>query len=139
MPTLLEWLVQKYPNAKRQTLREVVSHGRVSINGRRAKNVKELVGEADRVAVGKKLERPRASIEPLKIIHEDEDVLVVNKPPGLLTSTTVRERRGPGAEILRNYLARPGPRAGAGGWARVGPGGSGDSGGFTQHATGPSG
>src|SRR2546423_8113139 len=114
MPTLLEWLVQKYPNAKRQTLREVVSHGRVSINGRRAKNVKELVGEADRVAVGKKLERLRASIEPLKIIHEDEDVLVVNKPPGLLTSTTVRERRATAIEVVRNYLADREPRARAG-------------------------
>jgi len=114
MPTLLEWLVQKYPNAKRQTLREMVSQGRVSINGKLARTVKEAVGEADRVAVGRKLERVRASIEPLKIVHEDEDVLVVTKPPGLLTSTTVRERRATAIEIVRNYLADHDPRARAG-------------------------
>jgi len=105
MPTLLEWLVQKFPTAKKQTLREMVGQGRVSINGRAAKNVKEAVGESDKVSVGKKPERARASIEPLKIIHEDKDVLVVNKPPGLLTSTTVRERRATAIELVRNYLA----------------------------------
>src|SRR5438046_2553509 len=114
MQTLLEWLIAKYPKAKRQTLREMVGQGRVSINGKQAKKVKEVVGESDRVAVGRKLERPRASIEPLKIIHEDEDVLVVNKPPGLLTSTTVRERRATAIEIVRNYLADREPRARAG-------------------------
>src|SRR3989440_7007355 len=114
MQTLLEWLIAKYPKAKRQTLREMVGRGRVSINGKAARSVKEVVGESDRVAVGKKPERARASIEPLKIIHEDEDVLVVNKPPGLLTSTTVRERRATAIEIVRNYLADREPRARAG-------------------------
>src|SRR6266550_3213656 len=114
MQTLLEWLIAKYPNAKRQTLREMVGQGRVSINGKAARSVKEVVDESDRVVVGKKPERARASIEPLKIIHEDEDVLVLVKPPGLLTSTTVRERRATAIEIVRNYLADREPRARAG-------------------------
>jgi 23S rRNA pseudouridine1911/1915/1917 synthase len=114
MPTLLEWLVGKYPNAKRQTLRGMVKDGRVTINGQRARSVKEVVGEADRVVVGKNVERARASIEPLKIIFEDEDVLVVNKPPGFLTSTTVRERRATAIALVRDYLADRQPRARAG-------------------------
>jgi len=114
MQTLFQWLVQKYPAAKRQTLRSMVQEGRVSINGRPAKTVKEAVGESDKVLVGKKPERERASIAPLRIVHEDEDVLVVNKPPGLLTSTTVRERRATAIEIVRNYLADRQPRARAG-------------------------
>src|SRR5436190_11315611 len=111
MPTLLEWLVQKYPTAKKQTLREMVAQGRVTINGKLARTVKEAVGESDRVAVGKKPQRELASIGPLQIIHEDEDVLVVNKPPGLLTSTNVRERRATAIEFVRNYLADREPRA----------------------------
>src|SRR5882672_10083194 len=111
MPTLLEWLVRKFPSAKKQTLRDMVGQGRVTINGRPAKTVKEAVGESDKVAVGKKPERIRASIEPLKIVHEDEGVLVVVKPPGLLTSTTVRERRATAIAIVRDYLADREPRA----------------------------
>ena len=114
MPTLLDWLVQKFPNAKKQTLRDMVGQGRVSINGKAAKSVKETVVESDKVSVGKKPERARASIEPLKIVHEDEDVLVVIKPPGLLTSTTVRERRATAIELVRNYLTDRDRRARAG-------------------------
>lgn len=111
MPTLLEWLVQKYPTAKKQTLREMVQQGRVSINGKLAKNVKEVVGEGNQVIVGKKPQRAKASIAPLTIVHEDEDVLVVIKPPGLLTSTNVRERRATAIEMVRNYLADREPKA----------------------------
>ncbi len=114
MQTLLEWLIAKYPNAKRQTLREMVGQRRVTINGELAKSLKEAVGESDKVSVGKKRERVRASIEPLKIVHEDQDVLVVIKPPGLLTSTTVRERRATAIGIVRDYLADREPRARAG-------------------------
>jgi 23S rRNA pseudouridine1911/1915/1917 synthase len=114
MPTLFEWLVQKYPTAKKQTLREMVKERRVTINGKPARSVKEAVGESDRVAVGRTVQRPRASIEPLRIVHEDEDVLVVNKPPGLLTSTTVRERRATAIALVRDYLADREPRARAG-------------------------
>ena len=114
MQTLLEWLVGKYPNAKKQTLREMVKEGRVTINGKRAKSVKEEVVEGDKVVVGKNVERARASIEPLRIIHEDEDVLVVVKPPGLLTSTVVRERQATAIGIVRDYLADREPRARAG-------------------------
>src|SRR3954464_9242831 len=114
MPTLFDWLVQKFPNAKKQTLRDMVKQRRVTINGKAAKTVKEVVGESDRVVVDKRPERARASIEPLKIIHEDEDVLVVFKPPGLLTSTTVRERRATAIALVRDYLADREPRARAG-------------------------
>jgi 23S rRNA pseudouridine1911/1915/1917 synthase len=111
MATLLEWLIKKYPTAKRQTLRGMVQDGRVTINGKPAKSVKEPVGESDTIAVGRNRERSRASIEPLKIVHEDEDVLVVVKPPGLLTSTVARERRPTAIGVIRNYLADREPRA----------------------------
>src|ERR1051325_2340774 len=114
MSTLLEWLGQKYPTAKRQTLRDMVGEGRVTINGKLARSVKEAVGEMDRVVVGKRRQKPRASIEPLKIIHEDEDVLVLFKPPGLLTSTVARERRPTAIGLVRNYLEDRQPRARAG-------------------------
>jgi 23S rRNA pseudouridine1911/1915/1917 synthase len=111
MATLFEWLIKKYPTAKRQTLREMVKQRRVSINGKPARSLKEAVGELDKVTVGKTRQRELASIEPLKIVHEDEDVLVVYKPPGLLTSTVARERRPTAIGFVRNYLADHQPRA----------------------------
>ena len=45
------------------------------------------------------------------LIYEDEDILVVNKPAGLLTSTVPRERRPTLLGALRQYLRKTDPRA----------------------------
>jgi 23S rRNA pseudouridine1911/1915/1917 synthase len=45
------------------------------------------------------------------IIHEDEDVLVVTKPPGMLTSTGPREKRPTLLAEVRAYVAEHAPRA----------------------------
>jgi RluA family pseudouridine synthase len=52
-----------------------------------------------------------ARLDPLKKVHEDEDLLVVFKPPGLLTSTVPRERRATALAIVRQYLMASDARA----------------------------
>jgi len=47
----------------------------------------------------------------LNIVYEDEDVLIVNKPAGLLTSTVPRERRPTLLKIVREHVAANDPRA----------------------------
>jgi RluA family pseudouridine synthase len=69
----------------------------------------------DRVTVDaetKKVKRqPRL---PFVIIHEDQDVLVIDKPPGLLTSTVPREPRPTAIAAVREYLSLTDPTARAG-------------------------
>jgi 23S rRNA pseudouridine1911/1915/1917 synthase len=48
------------------------------------------------------------------ILYEDDDLLVLVKPAGLLTSTTAREKRPTLANMLKNYLAENQPRANLG-------------------------
>jgi len=112
--TLFEWLIRQYPQASRQTLRRMVADGRVSINGQRARSLKLPVGEGDRVEVSGRRRPAPPSLQPLEAVHEDDDVLVVNKPAGLLTSTVARERRPTAIGIIRRYLAhrQPGARPG---------------------------
>jgi 23S rRNA pseudouridine1911/1915/1917 synthase len=110
-PLLLDWLVRKYPLAKRQNLRRMVQQGRVTINATPARNVKHPVTDKDQVVVSDRIEKPQASIAPLRIIHEDADILVVHKPPGLLTSTVPREHRPTAVAIIRKYLADREPAA----------------------------
>jgi 23S rRNA pseudouridine1911/1915/1917 synthase len=50
-------------------------------------------------------------VGPLKIVYEDRDLIVIDKPPGLLTSTVPRERRPTAAALLRQYLDSRQPRA----------------------------
>ncbi len=119
---LLEYLEKKFPASTRTTLKRMVESRRVTINGRPASRLKQAVGAGDKVEVR---DRPKAkgtseSRKPrerggatvaLKILHEDEDVIVLAKPPGLLTSTNERERRPTVAAKLREYLEETSPES----------------------------
>src|SRR5690349_18957348 len=111
---LLEYLNQKFPDSTRTTLKRMVESRRVTINGRPARRLKDPIAPDDRIEI---LDRPKKAL-PAKpgqvsfpILHEDDDLIVVLKPPGLLTSTTARERRPTLAAKLRDYLTATQPSA----------------------------
>jgi 23S rRNA pseudouridine1911/1915/1917 synthase len=63
---------------------------------------------SDRVALG----APPATFPPaLRLVHEDDDLVVVDKPAGLLTIATERERQRTAYRMLADYVgAQPGGR-----------------------------
>jgi 23S rRNA pseudouridine1911/1915/1917 synthase len=105
MPLLLDLLAQRFPAAKRTTLKRMVQVGRVTVNGVKAHKLKQSLQPTDRLDVLDHGPLPQRSADPLKIIHEDADVIVVAKPAGLLTSTVPREKRPTALAILCRYLA----------------------------------
>jgi len=108
MPTLLDWLIARYPSAKRQTFKQMLAGGRLTINGRRPRSLRASVSESDRIVVAdRSAERAKSSITklPFEIVYEDRDLLVIDKPPGLLTSTTDRERRPTAWAAVQKYVA----------------------------------
>ncbi len=113
---LLDWLVKRYPHAKRQTLKRMVQSGRVRIGDRRARTLRDQL--PDRVTVrvvdenpSKKVATEVASPSGFSVVLEDRDILVVNKPEGLLTSTTPREPRETLLALVQKYLSRSDPEA----------------------------
>ena len=110
--TLLEWLVKHYPGAKKQTLRRMMQCGRVVVNGRPSARANMPLASDDRIEV---LEASPATTRNapglLKVVFEDQDILVVDKPPGLLTSTGPRESRQTLLALVQQYLAEREPRA----------------------------
>jgi RluA family pseudouridine synthase len=49
--------------------------------------------------------------QKLLILFEDADLLVVNKPPGLITSSTPREKRPTLLKLVQQYLRDTSPRS----------------------------
>ena len=119
-PPLAARLRQRFPTAKTQTLKRMVEAGRVIVNGRRATRLNQPTEPGDVVTVDerpdsarspRKVKSARAMLAPLTLVHEDEDVLVIAKPAGLLTSTVPRELRPTALAIVRAYIAATAPRA----------------------------
>jgi len=113
--TLLDWLARKYPLAKRQTLKRMVEARRVRINGRPALTLKQSLGPKDQIEVSDLKSDALSSAKDrgptIRVIYEDGDLIVVDKPPGLLTSTVPRERRPTLLAAVRAHVAAAEPRA----------------------------
>jgi 23S rRNA pseudouridine1911/1915/1917 synthase len=112
--TLLEWLTREFPRGKKQTFKRMLSDQRIMINDHAATRLSQALGEKDIVRVRSRVDQTpqhRVSLHPLRLVHEDEDILVVEKPAGLLTSTVARERRPTALAIVRNYVAAGDARA----------------------------
>ena len=106
---LVDWLVKKYPTAKRVNLKRMVEEGRVRINGRKAMKLKQELIDADQVSVDESKQPKKAAavsdrLPPFKIIYEDGDILVVYKEPGVLTSTVPQEPRVTILKQVQDYV-----------------------------------
>jgi 23S rRNA pseudouridine1911/1915/1917 synthase len=111
--TLLDRLRKEFPNAKRQNLKRMVESRRVLINGRPATRLDQPIHDDDQVNVTPN-QKPTTPPLPFPIVYEDADVLLINKPAGLLTSTVPREPRATALALVRDYFSGRAPSAKAG-------------------------
>ena len=90
---LIDVLSILHPGAKKNSLRRMIDHGRVLVDGTKATRAKETVSVGSLVEIlsRKEVERhaPRGEriLKPV-ILYEDDEVIVVDKPPGLLSVAT---------------------------------------------------
>ncbi len=80
--SLFEHLIQAFPDSSRSTLRSWVSHGRILVNGHRVTRTDTKVGPKVTIELASK---PLPKEGPLRIHYEDRDIIVVEKPSGLLS------------------------------------------------------
>jgi 23S rRNA pseudouridine1911/1915/1917 synthase len=86
---LLTKLQALFPDSSGRARKQWVAAGRVRVNGQVVRRGDIELGAEDRVELGMPVAR---SFGLLRLVHEDDDLIVVDKPPGLLTIATERER-----------------------------------------------
>lgn len=108
---LLELLLRRHPELKRSRVLQVLKHGSVTVNGqvvtlhRHAVRAGDAIGFLDRgqARAARFVDRFR-----LNILHEDDAILVVDKPAGLLTIATDGERQRTLYARLTEYVSLKG-------------------------------
>ena len=81
------YLTDVLGDATRSVIKKYIKDGRVSVNGGACKRPGRSMTAGDRVSVDvppPRAELPVAEDIPLDILHQDDDVIVVNKPAGLV-------------------------------------------------------
>jgi 23S rRNA pseudouridine1911/1915/1917 synthase len=106
-PTVLARLRQAFPQSSGRRLREWLAAGRVRLGRRVVRDPREPAPETEPLALG-----PPPAPElpaPLRLVHEDTALLVIDKPAGLLTIATARERERTAYRMVWDYLAAARP------------------------------
>lgn len=108
--SFLAFLKRKLPGWKTPTIKQRLANGLVLRNGAPADSGAERLARGDVVEVLAIPPRPTAHLpaglgdSPLEILYADDDLLAVNKPSGLLSVATDRERQLTVIHIMREWL-----------------------------------
>lgn len=98
-------LAAMFPDYSRSFLQKLIEDGKVTVNGKPA-NKKTLLNDGDGVEVTvpepKTLETKPEDI-PLEIVYEDDDLLVVNKPKGMVVHPAAGNYEGTLVNALLAY------------------------------------
>lgn len=107
--TLLDRLAALFPGSSRRSRKHWIEEGRVRVNGEVTRRGDTTVTAADRVELG--APPPPAFPAALRAVYEDDDIVVIDKPAGLLTIATEHERERTAYRMLADYVAgQPGRR-----------------------------
>lgn len=108
---LLEFLFETFKDQSKTAVREMLKQRRISVNGKIVTKFDLELKAGDTVGiVSKKDIRARAenSTEGLKILFEDNDIIVIYKPEGLLSIGTDADKEKTAYHILNNHVRKQG-------------------------------
>lgn len=110
---LLEFLYQIFKDQSRNNVKSILSKRHVAVNGLPVTQFNYMLYKGDIVQVSKeqfdradikKVERkPRVKIN---IVYEDNDILVINKPNGLLTIESDHEKTDTAYKLVLEYMSQ---------------------------------
>ncbi|MDE6859250.1 MAG: RluA family pseudouridine synthase [Duncaniella sp.] len=106
----MEFLIASMPERKRTTIKNLLSHNQVAVNGIPTTQFDTPLAPGDEVKVNLSREFRVFYNRRLKLVYEDDDIIVVNKGYGLLSMGTDKIKEGTAYSILRDYLKWQDPR-----------------------------
>ena len=104
--TLLPFLIAQLQGWSRSTIKQRLKNGCVSVNGEQVTQHDHELLAGDQVVVAASA-RGASSVRPqLGILYEDRDLIAINKPAGLLSVASSKDKQPHALGILRDQLSR---------------------------------
>lgn len=95
---LLDRLEKEFPDSSKSTLRKWIKHGRVAVDGAIITLPDQDIEERAKIALNNK---PKMLPLGIKILYEDRDLIVLDKPEGVLSVATAFETEATVHGILK--------------------------------------
>lgn len=107
---LMEFLLANLTDHKRTSIKELLKHNQVAVNGSPMSQFNHKLKPGDQVKINFTREWRVFYHRRLKLVYEDDDIIVVNKGYGLLSMGTDKIKDGTAYSILREYVKWSDPR-----------------------------
>jgi 23S rRNA pseudouridine1911/1915/1917 synthase len=108
----LPWLFAAFPDAKKKQVREWLKFGHVAVNGSVTTQFDRALGPGDEVMLhARGMAAPETKIAGgIRIRHEDADLVVIEKPAGLLSIASAAESERTAYALLTRHVRGGDPR-----------------------------
>ena len=100
--TIFEALKKIFPDSSNTTIRNLLKKRRIYVDNVLIVNAKEIIEKDKTISIHEIIKKSPSGV---KIIFEDEHILVINKPEGLLSVPLDEEKTENALSILRKYFS----------------------------------
>ncbi|WP_342388171.1 RluA family pseudouridine synthase [Salinicoccus bachuensis] len=107
---LLKFLFEMMPSRSRKSVKGVLGRGQVYVNGEATTQFNALLHPGDRVEIQSHFGARNVKIKGIEILHEDDDVIVVEKEAGLLSIASEKENQMTAYRQLSDHVQRSHPK-----------------------------
>lgn len=107
---LLEFLFAMNQDKSKKFVRMALSRGQVFVNDQSISQFNTPLHTGDIVAIRPNTGNKKVKIPGIQILHEDEDVIVIDKAAGLLSISTDKETINTAYHLLSEYVKRANPK-----------------------------
>ena len=108
--TLLPFLLETLKEQSRSSVKAMLGHGQISVNKRVTRQFDTELKPGDVVGVNYGRGKVEFNNPLLRIVWEDDDLIVVNKKEGLLSISTERVKERTAYHLLNEYVKKSDPR-----------------------------
>ncbi|MCR8645628.1 RluA family pseudouridine synthase [Paenibacillus sp. N1-5-1-14] len=108
---LLSFVMEKLPSRGRNSIKSILSRGQISVNGKAITQFNHPLEPGQEVVINWEKIVEEVKLLGIRIIHEDDDIMVINKDSGMLSIATATEKENTAYHQLTDHVRRTDPKA----------------------------
>ncbi len=107
---LMKFLIEKFPEKSRTTIKSLLSHKQITVGDMVTTQFDLPLKRGQMVFLNKQKSEEKPRFRGLRIVHEDADIIVIDKASGLLSMASETEKTKTAYSILSEYVKKFDPK-----------------------------
>jgi len=107
---LLQFLIEKFPEKSRTAIKSLLAHKQITVDDMVTTKFDHPLKKGQMVFLNKKRTDEKPRFRGLRIVHEDADIIVIDKASGMLSMASETEKQKTAYSILSEYVKRFNPK-----------------------------